>query len=151
MRRPSAVLPLSALLPALLAFAALPARAGSPEDAALVASAYSLEHTHAPIAVKRGGHGLAHLKVTPSAGAHISPDAPITVTLAAGPAVSLPKAKLTRADVKMTPEQGVELDLPFDAVASGTEELKAKMVFYVCLKDLCERQKKDVSFTVAIE
>lgn len=143
------------LFAAALALAAAPVRADTASDAAGVAQSYRLEKTEGTIVVAAGTQGKAHLKVTPiaGAGAHISPDAPVTVTLKAAQGVLLPtKQKLVRpADIKTTAEQGIEADLAFTAPTAGSDQLNATLVFYICLQNLCERQSKDVSFPVTIQ
>ena len=122
-------------------------RAGAPSGA----DYYTLDQTQGTIKVKVGATGTAHLTVTPKAGAHVSPEAPITVLLSGGPALDLPKAKLVRGDSKPNAAQGIDLDLPFTAKAAGKDELKANFTFYICHADLCERQQKTLSFLVSIE
>ena len=125
-------------------------RAG-PDDAALAASSYTLEVPTAPIKVKKGQAGSLRIAVVPKAGAHVSPDAPVSITLTSGPSLDLPKVKLGRADTRPTGAQGMEVALPFTGKAAGQEQLKADVVFYICIKDLCARQQKSLSFAVAIE
>jgi hypothetical protein len=137
---------------AALVCAALPAfgsdRVGAPSGADF----YTFESTQGTIKLKKGETGSARLAITPKAGGHVSPDAPISVLLTGGPALDLPKAKLTRTDGKPTAAgEGIELSLPFTAKTSGTDELKATFTFYICHADLCERQQKVVSFPVSIE
>ena len=140
---------------ALAAFASIlslgsACRAG-PDDAALAASSYTLDVPQGPIKVKKGETGSARFAVVPKAGAHVSPEAPVTITLTGGAALEFPKAKLGRTDTKPTDAQGLEVSLPFTAKAAGQDELKANLVFYICIKDLCARQTKSLSFAVAIE
>ena len=135
----------------VVALLAAPCFAGDRAGVPAGADFYTLDSTQGTIKVKKGAGGAAHLTVTPKAGAHVSPDAPITVLLTGGPALDLPKAKLGRADGKPTAAQGIELDLPFTAKAAGADELKASFTFYICHADLCERQQKTFSFPVAVE
>lgn len=128
-----------------------PACRAGPDDAALAASSYTLDVPTAPIKVKKGEAGSARFAVVPKAGAHVSPDAPVTIKLSSGPALELPKVKLVRTDTQPTDAQGMEVALPFTAKATGTEQLKADVTFYICVKDLCARQQKSLSFAVAIE
>ena len=151
MRPPAHAAP--ALAPALaLAFALFPAAllAGQ-DDAVLAASAYTLDSSPGPIKLKKGEAGRAHFAVVPKAGAHVSPEAPVTIKLSGGPAIEIPKVKLGRADTKATAAQGIEVELPFTAKSAGQEELKADVVFFICVKDLCARQQKSLSFAVTIE
>ncbi len=116
------------------------------------ASAYRIESTRGPLKVKKGAAGKAHFEIVPRAGAHVSPDAPLSVALSSGGAVKLEKAKLLRADTHETKARGVEFDVPFVASGpAGGDEVKATVNFFICTETLCERQKRDVSLAVLVE
>ena len=113
------------------------------------AKAYRIESTQGPLKVKKGAAAKAHVEIVPRQGAHVSPDAPLSVALSSGGGLKLEKAKLLRADTHETKAQGVEFDVPF--VASGSDELKASVNFFICTEKLCERQKRDVTLAVVAE
>ena len=113
------------------------------------ASAYHIESTKGPLKVKKGATGKAHVEIVPRADAHVSPDAPLSIALSAGSGLKLEKAKLLRADTRETKAHGVEFDVPF--VASGSDELKAKVNFFICTEKLCEKQQRDVTLAVLVE
>jgi hypothetical protein len=115
------------------------------------AKAYRIETSQAPLKVKRGEQGQAKVTVVPRSDAHVSPDAPVSLTVSAGPAVDLPKAKLGRADAKATEAKGVEFDVPFVGKQPGKDELHAQVTFFICTEKLCERQKRDVALAVVVE
>src|SRR2546425_12424557 len=77
------------------------------------AKAYKIETSQAPLKVKKGEKGQAKVTVVPRSDAHVSPEAPLSVIISAGPALELPKPKLGRPDAKATEARGVEFDLPF--------------------------------------
>jgi hypothetical protein len=132
-----------------LAFA-LPALAQNDAHAD-AAKAYRIETSQAPLKVKRGEQGQAKVTVVPRSDAHVSPDAPVSVTVSAGPALELPKPKLGRPDAKPTEAKGVEFDVPFVGKQSGKDELHAQVTFFICTEKLCERQKRDVALAVLVE
>ena len=115
------------------------------------AKAYTIETSQAPLKVKKGETGQAKVTVVPRSDAHVSPEAPLSMTVSAGPAVDLPKQKLGRPDAKATDAKGVEFDVPFVGKQAGKEELKAQVTFFICTEKLCERQKRDVSLAVVVE
>jgi hypothetical protein len=128
---------------------ALPLAARAADDAA---SAYRIESTRGPLKLKQGAAGKAHVEIVPRAGAHVSPDAPLSVALSSGEALKLEKAKLLRADTHETQAKGVEFDVPFVAAGpAGTSEVKATVNFFICTETLCERQKRDVTLAVLVE
>jgi hypothetical protein len=131
----------------VLAFPAF-AQADAHADAA---KAYRIETSQAPLKVKRGEQGQAKVTVVPRSDAHVSPDAPVSVTVSAGPALELPKTKLGRPDAKATEAKGVEFEVPFVGKQSGKDELHAQVTFFICTEKLCERQKRDVALAVLVE
>jgi hypothetical protein len=115
------------------------------------AKAYKIETSQAPLKVKKGEKGEARVTVVPRSDAHVSPDAPLSVTVSAGPALELPKQKLGRPDAKATEAKGVEFDLPFVGKQPGKDELKAQVTFFICTEKVCERQKREVALAVVVE
>src|SRR4051812_23961212 len=119
----------------------------SPPD---VSNAYRIE-TSPVVKVKKGETGKAHVTVVPRSDAHVSPDAPISLTVRSGPAVKLEKEKLGRADARETAAKGVEFDVPFTAASAGSDEVKGTLSFFICTEKLCEKQKQEVSLAVLVE
>jgi len=115
------------------------------------AKAYKIETSQAPLKVKKGQQGQAKVEVVPRSDAHVSPDAPLSVTVSAGPALDLPKPKLGRTDAKPTGAKGVEFEVPFVGKQPGKDELKAQVTFFICTEKLCERQKREVALAVVVE
>ncbi len=113
-----------------------------------ISTAYRIEAPKA-VKVKKGVAGQARIEVVPRSDAHVSPDAPISLSLSAGPGLKLDKQKLGRAEAKETKEKGVAFDVPF--TAAGKEELKGSLVFFICTEKLCERQKREVAVLVEAE
>ena len=115
-----------------------------------VSNAYRIE-TSKVVKVKKGEAGKARVEVVPRSDAHVSPDAPISLTVSAGPALKLDKQKLGRADAKETKEKGVEFEVPFTAASKGADEVKGTLSFFICTEKLCERQKKEIALAVEVE
>lgn len=112
-----------------------------------VANTYKLEAPRV-LKVKKGAAASAKIEVVPRSDAHVSPDAPISLTVS-GDGVTLPKTKLGRPDAKETAAKGVEFDVPFTAQSPG--QVKGSLTFFICTDKLCERQKRDVSVAVEVE
>lgn len=119
----------------------------SPPD---VSKVYRIETTPV-VKVKKGAEGKAKVEVVPGANAHVSPDAPISLTVTSGPALKLSKEKLGRADAKETAAKGVAFEVPFTAASAGKDEVKGNLTFFICTENLCERQKRDVSLPVEVQ
>jgi hypothetical protein len=135
------------LAAAFLVFAA-PAFAN--ESAEQAASAYKIETTSS-LKLKKGEKGDAHVTIVPRSDAHVSPDAPLSMSLSSGPAIKLAKTKLGRGDGTATPRQGMDFTIPVTAAASGKDEVKGQLSFFICTEKLCERQKRDVTVPVTVE
>ena len=129
---------------ALPAFAEVDAHADA-------AKAYKIETSQGPLKVKKGETGLAKVTVVPRSDAHVSPEAPLSVTVSAGPALELPKQKLGRPDAKATDAKGIEFEVPFVGKQQGKDLLQAQVTFFICTEKLCERQKREVALAVVVE
>ncbi|HYS09996.1 MAG TPA: hypothetical protein VEP66_14740 [Myxococcales bacterium] len=101
--------------------------------------------------VKKGETAHAKVEVVPRSDAHVSPEAPISLSLTSGAGVKLVKDKLGRADAKETQAKGVEFDVPFTAAASGKDELKGTLSFFICTEKLCEKQKREIAMAIEVQ
>jgi hypothetical protein len=137
-------------LAAVLAAVLLPAAvAAAPSSDA--AKLYKVEAAPASLKLKAGEKGSAKVEVVPSKDAYVSTESPVSVTVESGGAVELPQAKLGRKDAKYTDQKGVAFDVPVAAKAAGSDTVKARVDFYLCHAQLCERQRRDVTFAVVVE
>ena len=136
------------LVLATLTLATLPAIAGEAGEEA--ARAYKIETTSA-LKLKKGEKADAHVTIVPRSDAHVSPEAPLSMALSAGPSLQLAKTRLGRADGIATPRKGVDFVIPVTATASGRDEVKGQLSFFICTEKLCERQKRDVTVPVTVE
>jgi hypothetical protein len=103
------------------------------------------------VKVKKGETARAKVEVVPRSDAHVSPEAPISLALSAGPGVKLAKEKLARADAKPTEAKGVEFEVPFTAAAAGKDEVKGTLSFFICTEKLCEKQKREIAMVVEVQ
>jgi hypothetical protein len=101
--------------------------------------------------VKKGETAHAKVEVVPRSDAHVSPEAPISLSLTSGAGVKLVKDKMGRADAKETQAKGVEFDVPFTAAASGKDELKGTLSFFICTEKLCEKQKREIAMAIEVQ
>jgi hypothetical protein len=113
------------------------------------ASAYKIEAQ--PSKAKHGAAAVARLEVVPVKGAHVSPDAPISLTVKSGAFSKVEKEKLGRGDAKPTDKQGVLFEVPFTAAREGKDELHARLNFFICTESLCEKQSREVTLALEVE
>src|SRR5256885_10758082 len=130
-----------------LSLVALPAAAG--ESGEEGAKAYKIETT-STLKLKKGEKGDAHVTIVPRSDAHVSPDAPLSMALSAGPKVLLAKTKLGRGDGTATPQKGLDFTIPVTATAAGRDEVKGQLSFFICTEKLCERQKREVTVPATV-
>lgn len=113
-----------------------------------VSNTYKIEAPKV-VKVKKGSSASAKVEIVPRSDAHVSPDAPISLTVQGGPALKLSKEKLGRAEAKETKAHGVEFEVPF--TASARDELKGTLSFFICTEKLCEKQKREIALAVEVE
>jgi hypothetical protein len=100
---------------------------------------------------KHGSPATARVEVVPNAGAHVSPDAPISLTVHSGTFAKVSKEKLGRTDAKPTDKHGVEFDVPFTADQAGKDALHGTLNFFICTDTLCEKQSREVTLALEVE
>ena len=115
-----------------------------------VSGTYRVE-TSKTLKVKKGETAHAKVEVVPRADAHVSPDAPISLALTAGPSLKLAKDKLGRSDARETKAKGVAFEIPFTAAAAGSDELKGTLSFFICTEKLCEKQQREIAVNVEVQ
>src|SRR4051812_19166099 len=136
------------LLAVVFCLVTMPAIAGETADEG--ARAYKIETTSS-LKLKKGEKADAHVTIVPRSDAHVSPDAPLSMALSTGPSLQLAKTKLGRTDGTATSEKGVDFRIPVTAAATGKDEVKGQLTFFICTEKLCERQKRDVVVPVTVE
>jgi hypothetical protein len=132
------------------AVAGLALAAGAADPAADVASTYAVRASAEPASLRVGAAGTLRLSVEPSGAVHVDPKAPIKVTLAATPGLTLPRAQLGRPDA-VAAGAGVSFLAPFTAAAAGPQEVKVRLDFFVCTDQWCVKQVRDLAVAVDVK
>jgi len=131
-----------------LALHALPALGADPGVEA--AKSYGLEVSATPSSLQVGGEGTLLVAITPVGKTHVHPQAPLKVTLAASPGLSLAKGVLGRADLSDPKAEAPSFKAPFKATAAGAQELTAKVDFFICSDQWCVKQVREVKVAVVV-
>src|SRR5215510_674356 len=84
-------------------------------------SLYEIKKTEPKVAV--GATATASLTITAKAGWHVNAEAPITVALTPPAGVTVPKAKLTRADLAQSTQESARFDIPVSATEAGKKTI----------------------------
>ena len=136
---------------ALLVFAVPTAWAADPDPSSL----YVVTTEGSTTALKSGQPGTFVLSIRTVAGAHISEDAPMKLTLSGSGGVEPAKALLGRTDAKSVRKpdgaSDARFEVPLTASAKGQGAVEAKLTFFVCTETLCARQQKTLSLPVTVD
>jgi len=111
-------------------------------------SLYEIKKTEPKVAV--GATGTASLTITAKSGWHVNDEAPITVALTAPAGVTLPKAKLTRADLAQSSKETARFDIPVSATEAGKKTINAEARFVLCQEQACKPVKETLALAVDI-
>ena len=109
---------------------------------------YEIKKTEPKIAV--GATATASLTITAKAGWHVNAEAPITVALTAPAGVTLPKAKLTRADLAHSSPDAARFDIPVSATEAGKKTINAEARFVLCQEQACKPVKETLALAVDV-
>ena len=135
----------------LLVLLAPAAWAADPDPAGL----YTVTTDGTSTVLKPGTSGKLVLSIHTSAGAHISEDAPMKLTLTGSGGVEPAKATLGRSDAKAVrkPDGAIDprFEVPLTANSKGQGAVEAKLTFFVCTETLCSRQQKTLSVPVTVD
>lgn len=128
-----------------------PATAGATENAA-AALAGTKPFTVAidKVAAKRGQPATAKVQFRAASGYHVNIDFPTELRLKLPDGVSAQKATLTKADAKLTENDG-RFDVVLTASQSGKTTVLGELRFAVCTATTCDPQRAPVSIELNVE
>src|SRR3954468_6146772 len=109
---------------------------------------YEIKKTEPKVAV--GTTGTASLTITAKAPWHVNAEAPITVALTPPAGVTLPKAKLTRADLAQSSNESARFDIPVSATEAGKKTISAEARFVLCQEQACKPVKETLALALDI-
>ena len=142
-------LPHSPVLAALCALAA-PALAADPGVEA--ARAYALDTSASTTSVKASQPGKLVVVIRPTApGWHVHPQAPLKIRFEAPPALKLERAELGRRDATDAQAEAPRFEAAFVASATGVQEAKANVDFFICSDQACVKQTRTIPILVTVK
>jgi hypothetical protein len=97
-----------------------------------------------------GAPSKASVTVQGKNGWHVNEEAPITISLKADEGVSLPKAKLVRADLAQSSKESARFDIPFSASTAGKKTITAEARFVMCQEQACKPEKETVALEIDV-
>ena len=104
--------------------------------------------------LKAGEQGTFVLSVRTRGGAHVSDEAPLKLLLQSA-RLTPAKTRLGQQDsvAKKEPGQAYvdpRFEVPFTAASAGSATLDAKLTFFLCMEDRCERKERALSVPVEV-
>ena len=109
---------------------------------------YEIKKTEPKVAV--GATGTASLTITTKGGWHVNAEAPISVAVTPPAGVSVPKAKLTRADLAQSTQESARFDIPVSATEAGKKTINAEARFVLCQEQACKPVKETLALALDI-
>lgn len=119
------------------------ARAGAP------AQGFTVDTSGSSASVSAASPGTVSVVIQPQHGLKVHPEAPLTVTLAAGGPIAIAKDKLTRGDVVDAAAAAPELKTEVRATGTGAGQIAGEVSFFLCSEKKCKRMKQ--KFKIAVD
>src|SRR5882672_8089989 len=130
----------SALLAVTLSLAAGGARAEDP--------LYEITKSDANVAM--GQKATTSVTIATKHGWHVNGEAPITLLLTAPTGITLPKAKLVRADLAASTQESARFDVAFEAAEPGAKVINGEARFVICQETACKPVKETDSLKIDV-
>lgn len=104
--------------------------------------------------LKAGEQGTFVLTVRTRSGAYVSEEAPLKLLLQSA-RLTPAKARLGQQDSVARKQPGQahvdpRFEVPFTAASAGSATLEAKLTFFLCMEDRCERKERTFSLPVEV-
>jgi hypothetical protein len=128
---------------ALAAFALLSQGAARAEE-----KLYEIENPAAKVAL--GAKGTTSVTIAAKNGWHVNAEAPITLSLTPPAGITLPKAKLARADLAASTQESARFDVAFEAAEPGAKVIAAEARFVICQETACKPVKETLSLAIDV-
>jgi hypothetical protein len=111
---------------------------------------YSFDHSGTTQEVQAGKPGTFKLSIKPAEGFHVSPDAPLKISLD-GSGIDLSKKALGHDDARDKKSFSPEFSVKFTAAEAGAKSINVDAMFFVCNEKLCERKTEKVSVPITVK
>jgi DsbC/DsbD-like thiol-disulfide interchange protein len=109
---------------------------------------YEIKKTEAKVAV--GAKATTSVTISTKNGWHVNAEAPITLSLTPPAGITLPKAKLARADLAASTQESARFDVAFEAAEVGAKVITAEARFVICQATACKPVKETLSLTIDV-
>jgi hypothetical protein len=115
------------------------------------ADAYAIDTAGSTRTARLGQRGKLALAILPKAPWHVDPRAPLSIQVEAPEGLQLAKARLGRKDALEPKAEVPRFEVPFTAAATGTQEARAHLKFFLCRDTICAQQTRTVALPVTVK
>jgi hypothetical protein len=100
--------------------------------------------------VTAGAKAKASVTIATKNGWHVNAEAPITVALTAPAGITVPKPKLSRADLAASSASSARFDIPFEASEAGQKVISCEAKFVICQESACKPVKETLALNIDV-
>ena len=109
---------------------------------------YEITNPQSKVAV--GAKSTTSVTIATKNGWHVNAEAPITLSLTAPAGITLPKAKLARADLAASTKESARFDVAFEAAEVGPKVIAAEARFVICQETACKPVKETLTLNIDV-
>lgn len=100
--------------------------------------------------VTAGAKAQASVTIATKDGWHVNAEAPITIALEPPAGITVPKAKMARADLAASTSDSARFDIPFEATEVGAKVIPAKAKFVICQEAACKPEVVTLALNIDV-
>jgi hypothetical protein len=100
--------------------------------------------------VAPGAKAKASVTIATKNGWHVNAEAPITIALTPPAGITVPKPKLSRADLAASSAESARFDIPFEATEAGHKVIAGEAKFVICQESACKPVKETVALNIEV-
>jgi hypothetical protein len=97
-----------------------------------------------------GAKATTSVTIATKHGWHVNAEAPITLSLTPPAGITLPKAKLVRADLAASSQESARFVVAFEAAEAGAKVINAEARFVICQETACKPVKETLALEVEV-
>lgn len=115
------------------------------------ARSYRVDTSGSTSELALGEGGAVAIAIRTEAGVHVQSQAPLRVKLSASPGIALTRDRLGWSDASAPPPAQPRFEVEFTATAPGPQAVRARLEFFVCSREWCMKQEREVLVPITVE
>ena len=100
--------------------------------------------------VAPGAKAKASVTIATKNGWHVNAEAPITIALTPPAGITVPKPKLSRADLAASSAESARFDIPFEATEAGQKVISCEAKFVICQESACKPVRETLALNIEV-